>query len=282
MVKKWALSCITILFLCQGQTQSIEGVWTGREDADGQFCYFKLTITLHDSLLTGETYLLFPNNKFQRFSIKGTFNKTDSLIYFKEKKFEGSKHSLFEVNCFGTYWLHIHKTDTAYILTGTSLNYTRFPKLLCAKGYLTLSKPFTKEPVKTTYSDSVVETTIVKDTVKSYTQRKNELITTIISETDTVHLDLYDNGVVDNDTVSLYFNDRLLLSKKRLSAEAIAVDIILDKNLPFNKLLFVAENLGDIPPNTGIMIITTQMKRYEVNVSTDFSTNNIIKFVLKE
>ena len=133
-----------------------------------------------------------------------------------------------------------------------------FQKIFCAKGLVTLSKSITKEAVEINYADSVVETPIVKDTVKPYTQRKNELITTIISETDTVHLELYDNGVVDNDTVSLYFNDKLLLSKKRLSTEAITVDIILDKNLPTNKLLFVAENLGDIPPNTGLMIITTK------------------------
>ena len=60
------------------------------------------------------------------------------------------------------------------------------------------------------------------------------------------------------------------------------MDIILDKNLPTNKLLFVAENLGDIPPNTGLMIINTKMKRYEINLSTDFSTNNSIEFILKE
>jgi len=258
MIKKYILSFITLLFFFHGQTQSVEGVWTGREDADDQFCYIKLTIQLQDSLVTGETYCAFSNNKFQHFSLTGKFNKKDSLLYFREKKLLGSKHSLFEINCFGTYWLHMHKTDTAYILTGPSLNYIRFPKIFCAKGLVTLSKSITKEAVEINYADSVVETPIVKDTVKPYTQRKNELITTIISETDTVHLELYDNGVVDNDTVSLYFNDKLLLSKKRLSTEAITVDIILDKNLSTNKLLFVAENLGDIPPNTGLMIITTK------------------------
>jgi hypothetical protein len=282
MVKRWILSFITVLFFFHGRAQSIEGVWTGRETADDESCYFELTIALHDSLVTGQTYLLLPGKKFQRFSIKGVFNKTDSLLYFREKKAISSKHSLFEINCFGTYTLHLHKTDTAYILTGTSMNYIRFPKILCAKGSLTLNKPFATGGAATNYADSVVETTAIKDTLKPYAQRKNELITTIISEADTVHLQLYDNGVVDNDTVSLYFNGRLVLSKERLSAEAITVDIILDKNLSENNLLFVAENLGDIPPNTGIMVITTKKRRYEVNVSTDFSTNNSIRFILKE
>src|SRR5258708_5458376 len=235
MLKKCIALFITVLFFFHGQTQSIEGVWTGREDVGDQFCYIKLTIQLQDSLVTGETYCTFPNDKFQQFSITGTFNKKDSLLYFREKKLLGSKHSLFEINAFGTYWLHMYKTDTAYILTGTCLNYIRFPKILIAKGLVTLSKPITKELVETNYADSLVKTPSVKDTVKQYTQRKDELITTIISETDTVHIELYDNGVVDNDTVSLYFNDQLLLSKKRLSTEAITVDIILDKSLPTNK-----------------------------------------------
>ncbi|MGZ8544421.1 MAG: hypothetical protein ACXWV0_03950, partial [Flavisolibacter sp.] len=39
------------------------------------------------------------------------------------------------------------------------------------------------------------------------------------------------------------------------------------------EILLVAENLGSIPPNTGLMTITDGDKIYQVNFSADMKTN---------
>ena len=44
----------------------------------------------------------------------------------------------------------------------------------------------------------------------------------------------------------------------------------------------VAENLGSIPPNTSVMIITTASKRYEVFISSDEQNNAKVVFELKK
>jgi len=44
----------------------------------------------------------------------------------------------------------------------------------------------------------------------------------------------------------------------------------------------VADNLGTIPPNTSVMIITTPSKRYEVFISSSEQKNAKVVFDLKK
>ena len=44
-----------------------------------------------------------------------------------------------------------------------------------------------------------------------------------------INLKVYDNGVVDNDTVSIFYNGKLLLSHQRLSETPIIIDLNLDE-----------------------------------------------------
>ncbi len=42
-----------------------------------------------------------------------------------------------------------------------------------------------------------------------------------------------------------------------------------------------AENLGEIPPNTALMVITDGDSRYEVNVSSDLQNSGSVHFIHK-
>ena len=48
-----------------------------------------------------------------------------------------------------------------------------------------------------------------------------------------------------------------------------------------NELVLYAENLGSIPPNTALMIITDGTNRYEVRLSSDLKNNASVRFELK-
>ena len=96
----------------------------------------------------------------------------------------------------------------------------------------------------------------------------------------TVHL--YDNGQVDGDTVSLYFNGKLVVASKRLSTNPITIPIKLDPARADNELVMYAENLGSIPPNTALMVVTVGDKRYEVNITSTEQTSGTVRFRLKE
>ncbi|MCU0381924.1 MAG: hypothetical protein MUE58_12115, partial [Chitinophagaceae bacterium] len=93
---------------------------------------------------------------------------------------------------------------------------------------------------------------------------------------------LYDNGQIDGDTVSLFFNGKLMVSSQRLSTNPITLEIKLDPGREDNDLVMYAENLGTIPPNTALMVVTVGDKRYEVNITSTEQTSGSVRFKLKE
>jgi hypothetical protein len=89
---------------------------------------------------------------------------------------------------------------------------------------------------------------------------------------------LYDNGEVDNDTISIYLDNKLVLSNKRLSTSPIELKLKLDGSSPEHVLVMVAENMGRIPPNTSLMIVWDGDKRYDVQITSTEQKNAMVRF----
>jgi hypothetical protein len=114
------------------------------------------------------------------------------------------------------------------------------------------------------------------------TKRANPLIKQIETEAGEIRLDLYDNGQIDGDTVSIYHNNTLVVAHAKLSQNPISMRISVNSANPHHELIMVAENLGSIPPNTSLMIVTTTSKRYEVFISSSEQKNAKVVLNLKE
>jgi hypothetical protein len=69
-----------------------------------------------------------------------------------------------------------------------------------------------------------------------------------------------------------------VLSKKRLSTAPITIDLKMDESNPDHELIMVADNLGRIPPNTSLMVVTAGDKRYEVRITSTEQKNAMVKF----
>jgi hypothetical protein len=108
--------------------------------------------------------------------------------------------------------------------------------------------------------------------VLPYAQRKEHLQQTVDFGSDSLMLSLYDNGVVDGDSISLYLNDQLILPSTQLKSVATKKAIYVG-GMGEVKLSLVADNLGTIPPNTGLLIIRDGDKTYQVNFTADMQTN---------
>lgn len=108
--------------------------------------------------------------------------------------------------------------------------------------------------------------------------RQNELVKTITVNTTDVTVDLYDNGTIDNDTVSVYLDKKLVVSKQRLTEKAITVKLKLDDENDYHELVMVAENLGEIPPNTSLMVVKAGDKQYEVRITSTEQKNAVVIF----
>lgn len=104
-------------------------------------------------------------------------------------------------------------------------------------------------------------------------KRANPVVKQITTEAAEIDIELYDNGEVDGDTVSIYHNNQLVVSHAGISTKAVGLKIKVDKENPHHELVMVADNLGRIPPNTSLMIITAGKKRYEVFISSSEQKN---------
>ena len=114
------------------------------------------------------------------------------------------------------------------------------------------------------------------------TRRTNLLVKQIETEAGEIRIDLYDNGEIDGDTVSIYHNNVLLITNARLSQKPISFRITVDAESPHHELIMVAENLGSIPPNTSLMIVNDGSKRYQVFISSTEQKNAKLVLDLKE
>lgn len=108
--------------------------------------------------------------------------------------------------------------------------------------------------------------------------RENELVRTIVVNTNTVTLNIYDNGTIDHDTVSVYLDNKLVVSKQMLNITPITVTLKMDESNAYHKLVMVAENLGDFPPNTSLMVVKAGDKEYEVRITSTEQKNAVVIF----
>jgi hypothetical protein len=108
--------------------------------------------------------------------------------------------------------------------------------------------------------------------------RANELTKMIVVNSEEVVVKLFDNGEIDGDTISVYLDNKLVLSKKLLTAKALTVNLRMDEDNSEHELVMVAENLGRIPPNTSLMIVTAGDKKFEVRITSTEQKNAMVKF----
>lgn len=109
--------------------------------------------------------------------------------------------------------------------------------------------------------------------------RKENIIQTVSVQSDSLVLAFYDNGVVDGDTISVYLDDQNIISKSKLIGLAAKKVVYLNgANTNEFKLTLIAENLGTIPPNTGLVIVQDGIQKFEIRFSADLQNNAAIVF----
>lgn len=145
---------------------------------------------------------------------------------------------------------------------------------------VTVKKDVTQKPVNT--QPVIKERNEKIDIPKILAVRSNPVVKTIETTESEIIVELYDNGEIDGDTVSIYHNNKLVVANAALSEKPIVLKIKVDKEQPHHELVMVANNLGSIPPNTSLMIVTANDKRYEVFISSNDQKNAKVLIELKE
>ncbi|MBS1973150.1 MAG: hypothetical protein JST13_02270, partial [Bacteroidetes bacterium] len=113
---------------------------------------------------------------------------------------------------------------------------------------------------------------------KVLANRKNELVKTITVSTNEVELRVYDDGTIDNDTVSIYVDNKNVINHAMLTDKPIIVKLHFDDNDDYHEVVMVAENEGEIPPNTSLMVVKAGDKEYEVRIVSTEQKNATVVF----
>jgi hypothetical protein len=114
-------------------------------------------------------------------------------------------------------------------------------------------------------------------------KRKIETIRTVEISQDSLVFSLYDNGTVDGDTVSVLLNGKVIWPRVGLLERAINKTIYLTPEMGDSiSIILYAENLGSIPPNTGLLVIREASRIYEIRFSGDLDKNSGIILIRKK
>lgn len=107
--------------------------------------------------------------------------------------------------------------------------------------------------------------------------RKTETIRSVDIKQDSIILSLYDNGEIDGDTVSVVLNGKVIMPMQGLRANAINKTVYFTPEMGDSlTLVMYAENLGSIPPNTGLLVVRDGEDIYEIRFSGDYQKNSAI------
>jgi len=111
------------------------------------------------------------------------------------------------------------------------------------------------------------------DPVQEQLTRKNKTIATYNVSSADIKVELFDNGEIDGDTVTVYHNKQRIIDRQGLTTQPILFTVKADAKNRVHEFILVANNLGRIPPNTALMRITAGLKVYELFASTSLSEN---------
>ena len=161
------------------------------------------------------------------------------------------------------------------------------------KEKMTKEKIIKAKPVKEKEATKTEEVVVKKEPQQTSTpkptqaaadidKRTIETIQSVYYKTDSLELTLYDNGEVDGDTVSVLMNGEVIMPRVGLSTNAIRKKISTVNTGDSIQLIMYAENLGLLPPNTGLLIVYDGTVRHEIRFSGNLQKSAAIVFRRKQ
>lgn len=287
----------SLLFVSRAAAQSVTGNWYGvgkvtkfgennnylselkikqsGKKVTGQFNYFFRSVEIKTKIsgsYDAKTRTLFLNtNPVLNFQakdqngadcpMKGVFTLTVSRVQ-STLSGEFSATNNYKITCPDISVKFVKGTDTAF---------TPIPLDTVEK---TIEKQVTvaPSPVRT----QIKPVDINQQLVTNLNKRVFDISPVIDVDADSLKVTLYDNGEVDNDTISLFYNRKLVAAKKMLSDKPLTFMLPVDTTI--NEIAMFAENLGKLPPNTALAVIYAGEKRFELSMTSTFIKNATIRF----
>jgi hypothetical protein len=305
---KKILLLAAIFITLHSSSQSVFGYWYGyanvnvNKSADNYLV--ELILQPEKGYVKGILNYYF-RNTYRSLQVKGNYNSAtrEVNLYNVPVTYYGSATNL-EVDCIMNFRgvLRVAQAGSKLIGQFVGLPENRY---VCAEinFNLTLNGDISKKDsvlkaireYKETYqvwkpsaTDTLPAITVIQRKIVNYVvenqfkERENTISDEIEVDSDSLKVDFYDNGEIDGDSISVFFNNQLLASSQILSARAVHFDLKLDPARPTNELSMFADNLGSIPPNTALMIVDDGKKKYEIRLTSNLQKNGTVRISRKK
>jgi hypothetical protein len=290
------------------QAQSVFGYWYGNANVKSKSSannYLVELVVQPEKGYVKAVLNYYFKSTFRSLSVKGNYNaaKRQLSLYDIPLPYHGSIGSM-EVDCIMNMTGTLLVSKVGSKLVGSFVSLPKY-KYTCTdlKFELKLNADISKQDsvlkaireFKESYqvwtptaSDTLVAANIIPRKITNYVvedeykQRENVVANEIEVDADTVKVDFYDNGEVDGDSISVFFNSKLIATNQKLSTRSIHFDLPLDSAIDINDLTMFADNLGSIPPNTALMQVYDGKNRHEIRLSSSLEKNATVRIKRKK
>lgn len=274
-------SLITALIFCfitPASAQSLTGVWKGMRTQNPGGCLPEYALELHITYMSNNAFMgnaySGDKDRFTKVNFTGRYNPATKRMVIIESAVLQYNVPETCVPCIKTYDLTLAQNGGIDNLLGEWKGHEMGNANLCQPGKITLQRSLTSTfPVDVFQNDTLLS---LQKNLKLQTREK-ELVRSISVDTSKIKIELYDNAEIDDDTVTIFLNNTLLVYKKRLTDRPLVLDVDVFPNTNY-ELMMYADNLGRIPPNTSLMIITAGKKKYEMRISSSEQKSAVVQF----
>lgn len=260
--------------------QDLNGIWRGKLMQEAGGCYPEYNIELQINFiatantLSGKAYDYYDISKYVKLDFSGRFNATTKRMVIIENNLMESKIPVVCVPCIKTYDLTWTKNGDEEVLTGECKGREFGSNNTCPPYKIMLKRAAVSDFI-TDVEQSPELAALQKNL--DLKPREKDLVKTLVIDTGAIRLDFYDNAEIDNDTITVLLNNKLLLYKKMLTDKPLTVYVNAFSGTDY-ELVMYADNLGTIPPNTALMMVTAGNKKYEVRLSSSEQKSAVVRF----
>ena len=308
-----ALFFIVVLSVLSGKAQNIKGSWFGSADVllGGSHNNYLVELDLkqENNEIKGIISYYFKET-FQSFYVKGTYNprtreiliKDLPITYFRASGANGVEcvmdlRAIVTASRVSTNIKGVFTSQGKYKYTCPDIAFDFvYGEQLNTDSLIDKFSPIRKiwrptdddvvvKPLESRTPDSVdlkvrepsLQEMEAKKIQLEFNKRKEVVGQELLVDSDSLRLTFYDNGIVDGDSISVFFNKEPIATHQSLTERGLVVYAVLDSTKPYNEISMFAENLGTIPPNTALMVITDGVNRYEIFLSSSLTQNSTIR-----
>ena len=256
---KLRLTSFLILIHAFAFSQQLNGIWKGTLTQQPGGCFPVYNVELQVNISNGEVagfcYHYSDVQNYVKKNYTGFYNAATKTINIQEHRVTTFHIPADCTPCIRYFTLAYNKTDNIESLSGDWGGVVMNGSAACTPGKIVL---------------------------KRVTKSEFNHIQEIKVDTGVVRLDFYDNAEIDGDSITVMLDNRVLVSHQKLGLKPVTLEIKVDLDHPEQEVTMIADNLGAIPPNTAMLIVTAAAKKYRLFLSSDKQRSAQVRFIYEK